>query len=210
MKIGSVQTQDALSNQSEEYSNEDDSFYLQLQVQSAQAGTNCIAPQHLVTNLEYKLKPHKKRTKFLRARIDTCANVNLMPISVLKLLYKDEDCTKLAPSNNVAVKTYTTEKIKIVGSCKLFAIHLDTKCLMEVTFPVTSYEGSVIILCATSVELGLIQPHRNLDIVPEKGSITYSKPDLPVKKKTKKIVPFPKLSDKMNSRDGQSPEVFRV
>ena len=38
-----------------------------------------------VTNLEIKLKPHKNRTKFLRVRIDTCANVNLMPISVYKL-----------------------------------------------------------------------------------------------------------------------------
>ena len=27
-------------------------------------------PQHLVTNIEYKLKTHRKRTKFLRAKID--------------------------------------------------------------------------------------------------------------------------------------------
>ena len=81
----------------------------------------------------------------------TCANVNLMPISVYKLLYKDDDCTKLAPSNKVAVKTYTTEKIKIVGSCNLFVLHPDTKCLQEVTFQVISHEGSVIISCATSL-----------------------------------------------------------
>ena len=67
------------------------------------------APQHLVTNIEYKLKPHRRGTEFLRARIDACANVNFMPISVYKLLYKDPDCTKLAPSNKVAAKTYTTE-----------------------------------------------------------------------------------------------------
>ena len=72
MKIRSVQTQDALSSQSEEYSTEEDSFCLQLQVPSTHAETNCIAPQHLVTNLEYKLKPHKKTTKFFRARIDMC------------------------------------------------------------------------------------------------------------------------------------------
>ena len=156
---------------------------MQLQVQSTQADTNCIAPQHLVTNLEYKLRPHKKRIKFLRARIDTCTNVNLMPISVYKLLYKDPDCTKLAPSNKVAVKTYTTEKIKIVGSCKLFVVHPDTKCFMEVTFQVTSLEGSVIISCTTSHGLGLIQPQRGLDVVPEKGSLIFSKADLLVKQK---------------------------
>ena len=82
LKIGPICTHDSLSSQSEDYSSEEDSFCLKLQVQSTQTETSYIAPQHLVTNLEYKLKPHKKRTKFLRARIDTCANVNLMPISV--------------------------------------------------------------------------------------------------------------------------------
>ena len=150
-------------------------------MQSTQAETNCLAPQHLVANLEYKLKPHKKRTKFLRARIDTCANVNLMPISVYKLLYKDGDCTKLVPSNKVAAKTYTTGKVKIVGSCNMFILHPDTKCSQGFTFQVTSHEGSVIISCATSLELGLIQPHRGLDVVPEKGSLIYSKADMPAK-----------------------------
>ena len=181
LKIGSVEIQDALSSQSEEYSSEEDSFCLQLHVQSSQAETNCITPQHLVTNLEYKLKPHKKRTKFLRARIDTCTNVNLMPISVYKLLYKDDDCQKLAPSNKSKVKTYCTEKIQIVGSCNLFVLHPDPKCLQEVTFQVTSHEGSVIISCATSIELGLIQPHRNLGVVPEKGILIYSKAYMPMK-----------------------------
>ena len=81
------------------------------------------------------------------------------------------------------MKTYTTEKIKIVESCNLFVLHPDTKCLQEVTFQVTSHEGSVIISCVTSLELGLIQPHRGLDVVPEKGSLIYSKADLPVKQK---------------------------
>ena len=210
MKIGSVQTQDALCSQSEEYSSEEDSFCLQLQVQSTHSKTNYIAPQHLVTNLEYKLKPHKKRTKFLRARIDTCANVNLMPISVYKLLYKDDNYTKLAPNNKVAVKTYTTEKIKMVESCDLCVINPDTKCLQEVTFQVTSHEGSVIITCATSLELGLIQPHRNLDVVPEKGSLIYSKAAMPVKQKNKKSAPVNKLSHSVKSSKMQSHTVSKV
>ena len=86
------------------YSGEEDSFCLQLQVQSTQAEPSYIAPQQPVTNLEYKLTPHKKRTKFLRARKDTCANVNLMPISVYQLLYTYPDCQKLAPSNRSKLK----------------------------------------------------------------------------------------------------------
>ena len=169
-----------------------------MQVKSAQEKTKMNKSQHLVKNIEYKLKPHRKRTKFLRAKIGTCSNVNLMPISVYKLVYKDEDCTKLAPSNRFAVKTYTTEKIKIVGSCKLFVLNPDTKCLQEVTIQVTSHEDSVIISCATSIDLNLIEPHRDLDVVPEEGSLIYSKADIPVKQKNKK-----------NSRDEQSHTFFK-
>ena len=85
VKLGSVYAKDPLSGQSC-YTSEEDSFCLQSKVQSSQAETRCGAPQHLVTNLEYKLKPYKKKTKFLRARIDTCTNANLMPINVYKLL----------------------------------------------------------------------------------------------------------------------------
>ena len=132
------------------------------------------------------MKPHRRRTKFLTAKIDTCSNVNLIPIHVYKLIYKDQDCTKLEPNNKAAVKTYTTEKIKIVGSCKMFGVHPDTKLLQEVTFHVTSHEGSVILSCATSITLGLIHPHTNLDEVPEEGSLIYSKADMPKKQRNKK------------------------
>ena len=77
------------------YSSSEDSFCLQMQVKSAQAKTKMKAPEYLVTNIEYTLKPHRRRTKFLRAKIDACSNVNLMPISVYKLIYKDKDCKKL-------------------------------------------------------------------------------------------------------------------
>ena len=108
-----------------------------------------------------------------------------MPISVYKLLYKDQDCTKVEPSTKASVKTYTTEKIKIVGSCKMFVVHPDTRLLHEVTFQVTSHEGSVIVSCATSLELSLIHPHTNLDAVPEEGSLIFSKADMPKQKRNK-------------------------
>ena len=149
----------ALGDQSDaSYSSSEDSFCLQMQVKSAKENTKMNKPQHLVTNIEYKLKPHRRRTKFLRAKIDTCLNVNLIPISVYKMIYKDQVCTKLEPSNKAAVKMYTTEKIKIVGFCKMFVVHPDTQLLQEVTFQVTSNESSVIVSCSTSIELGLIHP----------------------------------------------------
>ena len=127
-------------------------------MQSTQAATKMQEPQHLVTNIEYKLKPHRRGTKSLRAGIDTCADVNLMLISVYKLIYKDPAWTKLAPSNIDGILTYTTDKIKIIGSCELLVVHPNTKCLQEVTFQVVSNKGSETVSCATSIDLNLIQP----------------------------------------------------
>ena len=132
-----------------------------------------------------------------------------MPISVYWLIYKDTDCQKLAPSNKSKVKTYSTEKIQIVGSSDLFVLHPETKCLQEVTFQVTSHEGSVIVSCATSLELGLIQPHRNLDVVPDSGNVIYSKADALMKQKYK-MAPVYKLSNIMYSSEMQSSLVSRV
>ena len=78
-----VGTASALGDQSDaSYSFSEDSFCLQMQAKSAKDSTKKNKPQHLATNIEYKLKPHRRRTKFLRAKIDTCSNVSLIPISV--------------------------------------------------------------------------------------------------------------------------------
>ena len=53
------------------------------------------------------------------------------------------------------------------------------------TFQVTSHEGSVIVSCATTIELGLKDPHSNLDEVTEEGSLIYSIADMPKKQKNK-------------------------
>ena len=64
-----------------------------------------------------------------------------MPVSVNKLIYKDPDCARLAPSNKDGILTYSTEKIKIMGSCELLIVHPATKCFKEVTFKIVSHEG---------------------------------------------------------------------
>ena len=68
------------------FSSSEGSFCLQMQVKSAQAKTKMQATEHLVTNIEYNLKPHRRRTKCLRTKIDTCSNVNVMPVSVYKMI----------------------------------------------------------------------------------------------------------------------------
>ena len=205
LKLRSMCAKDPLSSQSC-YSNKEDSICLQLKMQqSNQAETKCVAPQHLVTNLEYVLEPHKKRTKFLRARIDTCTNVNILPINVYKVLYKDPDCDMLAPSNKNGITTYTTEKINVLGSYDLFVAHPETKCLKRVTFQVINHEGSVIVSCATSLKLGLIQLHSVFDdSVPDCGRLLYSEADHPNKYKYQNIESRSDVSDNASPIEIQS------
>ena len=94
---------------------EEEPFCLQVKVQDKKDNASIPVTKHLVTNLEFKVKPHKRKTKFVRARVDTCADVNLMPVSIYNKLFKDEDCTQIAPSN-LQLATYTNKRVKIIGS----------------------------------------------------------------------------------------------
>ena len=79
---------DSICGQSEDVTSSDDSFCLQVTIQCVQADSKFLTTSHLINNLAYKLKPHQKRNQYLRARLDTCAHVNIMPASVYKLVFK--------------------------------------------------------------------------------------------------------------------------
>ena len=65
---------------------------LQLKIQCNQVSIkNIPSPAHLITNLAHRLKPHHTRNLYLRARLDTCADVNIMPVSVYRLILKDPE-----------------------------------------------------------------------------------------------------------------------
>ena len=84
----------------------------------------------LVTNLPYRLKQHENRNLYLRARLDTCADVKIMPALVYKLVFLDPNLEKLT-HNRLQIGTYTNDTLKIVGTCKLYLVHPDTKKLVE-------------------------------------------------------------------------------
>ena len=52
-----------------------------------------------ITNLAYRLKSHHTRNLYLRARLDTCADVYIMPASMYRLVFKDPEMKKLATSS---------------------------------------------------------------------------------------------------------------
>ena len=138
----------------------------------------------MITNSAYKLKSHQTRNQYLRARLDTCTDVNIMPASVYNLAFNDPKLKKLAPSN-LEIGIYTTDTVKIVGSCLFYLVDPDTKKLQEVTFYVARNDGSVLLSCTTTLSLGLIQPHTRLDYLPSRASLIKSSLDHP--RKTMKV-----------------------
>ena len=107
---------------SEEDSISEDSFCLQVKIKCNQIDQQKVPrPIHLITSLAYRMKPHQTRNLYLRARLDTCMDVNLMPASVYKLVFKGPNMQKLAPSN-LEIGTYTTDTVKIVGSCTFYLV----------------------------------------------------------------------------------------
>ena len=137
-------------------------------------------PTHLITNLAYRLKPYHTRNQYLRARLDTYADVNILPTSVYSLVFKDPELKKLAPSN-MEIRTYSTDTVKTVGSCRFHLVHPDTKRLQEVTFFVAKNDGSVLLSCTTTLALGLIQPRTRLNYLPPRASLITSSVDHPKK-----------------------------
>ena len=184
LQAGQVYMQeDSICCQSEDLTSSDESFCLQVKIQCTQASSK-IPTSHLITNLAYKLKPHHRRNQYLRARLDTCANVNIMPVSLYKLVFQDPYLKKPTPSK-LHPGAYTTDTVKLVGSCVFYLVHPDTKHLQEVTFYMASNNGIVLSSCAITLALGLIQPHTRLDFLHPKASLITGRNDHPMKTSAK-------------------------
>ena len=121
---------------------------------------------------------------YLQARLDTCAGINIMPASLYKLVFWDPNLEKLIP-NNLPIDTYTNDTVKIVGPCKLYLVHPDTKKLIETIFYVATNHGSVLLSCKSTLALDLKQPRSRLDYLPPRASLITSTQDHP--KKTKQV-----------------------
>ena len=132
----------------------------------------------MITNLAYRPKQHENRNLYLQARLDTCANVNIMPASVYKLVYRDANLEKLAPNKmQIGMYTNANDTVKIVGTCKLYLVHPDTKKLIETTLYVATNDGSVLLSFNSTLDLDLIQPRSRLDYLAPRASLITSTQD---------------------------------
>ena len=144
--------EDSICGQSSDLTSSDESFCLQVKMQCTEAKSKFPTLHHLTTNLAYRLMPYHKGNHYLRARLDTCADVNIMPAGVYNLVFQDPDSKKLAPSK-LEIGMYTNDRVKLVGSCVFYLVHPDTKYLQEVTFYVASNNSSVFLSCVTCLHL---------------------------------------------------------
>ena len=183
MKPGTIHVHDS----NEEADTSDDSFCLQLKIQCAQAHNKMTQkPACFIINLTYMLKQHENRNLYLRAILDTCAEINIMPASVYKLVFRYTNLEKLVP-NKLQIGTYPNDMVKIVGTCKLYLVHPDTIKLLETTFYVATNDGSMLLSCNSTLAPDLIQSESRLDYLPPRTSLTTSTQDHP--KKTKQAQP---------------------
>ena len=89
---------------------------------------------------------------------------------------------KLVPSK-LQVGTYTTDTVKIAGSCTLHLVHPDTKKLLGTAFYVAMNDGSMLLSCKTTLLLGLIQLRSRLDYLLPRANLITSSADHPNKTK---------------------------
>ena len=100
LNAGPVYVQDSSVCSHSKESSSDESFCLQLQIQRNQVeGKKIPNPVYLITNLAHSLKLHHSRNMYLWARLDTCADVNVMLASVYHLIFKDPEMKKITPYN---------------------------------------------------------------------------------------------------------------
>ena len=169
------------ADRSDSDSEKEDTFCLQMKIQRTKIFRPDVPkPIYLMANLAYHLQEHHWRNQYLWARLDTCADVNLMLMAVYCLMFKDPSLKKLTPSN-MEIETYTNDIVKIIGMCYFYFIHPENKKLMKVLFFVAKENGSVLLSCRTTMELGLIKPHVHIDYLPPKARLLTSTCDQPSK-----------------------------
>ena len=57
------------------------------------------------------------------------------------------------------IETYANDVVKIIGMCHFYLVHPKSKQLKKVMFFVAKENGSILLSCRTTMELGLIRPH---------------------------------------------------
>ena len=101
-------------------------------VHNQRVTTGCIQ-KCLYANIPYRLQPYHKHNKYLPVQLDTCADVNLMPESVYKLVFNDPQTSKLV-KNDIDLTVYARHSVDLIGKCTFYMLSKGTKQPVKVDF----------------------------------------------------------------------------
>ena len=122
----------------------------------------------LYANIPYRLQPYHEHNKYLHVQLDTCANVNLMPESVYKLVFNDPQTSKLV-KNDIDLTVYTRHSADLIDKCTFYMLSKGTKQPVRVDFYIAKEEGSVLLSWETVFQLQLLNVKPRLEY-PEQHS----------------------------------------
>ena len=130
----------------------------------------------LMVELAYTTKAHTYHSKKLRMCIDTAADVNVMPVSVYRMVFQDP-ILKSLKSMNMTFGVYTNSEIPVLGKCTLYLRHPETKKYIPTTFYVADHEGSVLLSYRSSLELDVIRVRPRISNSAPRSTVITSKVD---------------------------------
>ena len=107
----------------------------------------------VMVTVPYARTQNEEAKDCLRMRVDTCTDINIMPLSVYQTVFNDPKKEKLLPTG-IQVTTYNDSTLDLIGQCTLYLQHPKNREKVTATFYVTQDEGSVLLSCSTSLKLG--------------------------------------------------------
>ena len=135
------------------------------QVKEPQEPEPPVDKKIVMVTIPYAETPNAEPKDCLRMRVDTCADINIMPLSVYQTIFDDVTKQKLLPTG-IQVTTYNDSTLDLIGRCTLYLQHPNKSEKVAATFYVTQDEGSVLLSCSTSLKLEVIEVPEQRPIPP--------------------------------------------
>ena len=110
----------------------------------------------VMVTVPYTRNQNEEAKDCLRMRVDTYADINIMPLSMYQTIFNDPKKEKLLPTG-IQVTMYNDSTLNLIGRCMLYLQHPKTQEKVMATVYVTQEEGSVLLSCSTSLKLEVIQ-----------------------------------------------------
>ena len=170
-QVHEVQNHTAGKQENNSDLNDDDMFLGSLEVDSINNNNR----NKVFTTVEVTAKPYHKKTTPIVCKIDTGAETNVISKTEFDKIITSPSDKALGPPQ--ILTAYGGQKIECMGTCQLFIHHKDV--IKEVTFTVTNVQGTAMLGCKTSEELGFVTINCSIENTPPltKETLLSSYPD---------------------------------